>query len=86
MATTQSEALRENEIVGNISSTPDRSIPTPAFNSTSKYTQREKLLTMLGVLLVMLLASLDQTNPHQVHSCLPAAAPTRTPAHISFSL
>ncbi|HEY4384356.1 MAG TPA: MDR family MFS transporter, partial [Ktedonobacteraceae bacterium] len=53
MATTQSRPRREDVIAGNISSRQNR--------SASDYTQREKLLTMSGVLLVMLLASLDQT-------------------------
>ncbi|HTK06346.1 MAG TPA: MDR family MFS transporter [Ktedonobacteraceae bacterium] len=53
MATTQTEPRREDVIAGNISGKQNR--------SASDYTQREKLLTMSGVLLVMLLASLDQT-------------------------
>ena len=45
------------------------------------YSRRETLLTMMGVLLVMLLASLDQTNYCQDRSCPQAARSTRTRYH-----
>jgi hypothetical protein len=32
-----------------------------------RFSRRETLLTMFGVLMVMLLASLDQTHPIQAH-------------------
>lgn len=53
MQTTSLEAPSAGRIVGSQSSIPETEQP--------RFTQRETLLTMLGVLLVLLLASLDQT-------------------------
>src|SRR5256714_12270823 len=53
MKTVSQQSTKSDMVVGN--SSPDQDRETPLF------TRRETLLTMAGVLLVMLLASLDQT-------------------------
>ena len=53
MTTAQPESIREAVVETNA--------PLVENEPQARYTEREKLLTMLGVLLVMLLASLDQT-------------------------
>jgi EmrB/QacA subfamily drug resistance transporter len=53
MATAQLEVIKNNEV--------EETLPNILHGPGKGFTQREKLLTMAGVLLVMLLASLDQT-------------------------
>ncbi len=43
--------------------TPARSDTALADYEQPRYSRRDTVLTMIGVLMVMLLASLDQTNP-----------------------